>query len=105
MDDPPPVGYPMPRTGQRQRRTPVPPSVDGGRWRMAAITPHLRRNLTWERRVEILIAGESWTTHTIHVKGFDSFTTSGYGEGVQWLRAALEAAGHRVDFMPNHRVS
>ncbi|MBM4432252.1 MAG: cytoplasmic protein [Chloroflexi bacterium] len=54
--------------------------------------------------MRILIAGESWVTHSIHVKGFDSFTTSSYEEGVHWLRAALERANYKVDFMPNHLV-
>ncbi len=40
--------------------------------------------------MEILIAGESWITHIIHVKGFDSFTTSTGEEGVHWLGAALD---------------
>lgn len=53
----------------------------------------------------VLIAGESWMMHTIHVKGFDSFTTSAYAEGVEWLRAALLAAGHQVRFLPNHEAS
>ena len=55
--------------------------------------------------MRILIAGESWVTHSIHVHGFDSFTTSSYEEGVGWLRSALERAHYRVDFMPNHLVS
>jgi uncharacterized membrane protein len=50
----------------------------------------------------VLIAGESWTTHSIHQKGFDSFTTTEYNEGVQWLRAALQANGWTVDFQPSH---
>ena len=50
----------------------------------------------------ILIAGESWTTHSIHQKGFDSFTTTEYVEGVGPLRAALEGAGWAVDYMPAH---
>jgi uncharacterized membrane protein len=50
----------------------------------------------------VLIAGESWTTHSIHQKGFDSFTTTEYQEGVRWLRAALEGGGWDVDFMPSH---
>ena len=45
----------------------------------------------------VLIAGESWTTHSIHQKGFDSFTTTEYNEGVRWLRAALEDNGWTVD--------
>jgi uncharacterized membrane protein len=50
----------------------------------------------------VLIAGESWTTHSIHQKGFDSFTTTEYNEGVQWLRAALEANGWEVTHQPAH---
>jgi uncharacterized membrane protein len=50
----------------------------------------------------VLIAGESWTTHSIHQKGFDSFTTTEYNEGVQWLRAALEANGWEVTHLPAH---
>ena len=50
----------------------------------------------------MLIAGESWTVHSIHQKGFDSFTTTEYAEGVQWLKAALEGGGWSVDFMPSH---
>lgn len=50
----------------------------------------------------VLIAGESWTTTSIHVKGADSFTTVAYEEGVDGLRDALLAGGHDVTFMPNH---
>jgi uncharacterized membrane protein len=50
----------------------------------------------------VLIAGESWTTTSIHVKGFDSFVTSAYEEGVGALRDALLGSGHEVTFMPNH---
>lgn len=52
--------------------------------------------------LKILIAGESWVTHSIHIKGFDSFTTSSYEEGVGPLREALEGAGHSLTFQPNH---
>ncbi|MGJ8583356.1 MAG: glutamine amidotransferase [Marinosulfonomonas sp.] len=51
---------------------------------------------------KILIAGESWTVHSIHQKGFDSFTTTEYAEGVQWLRTALEKSGWEVTFQPSH---
>ncbi|MFN2628638.1 MAG: glutamine amidotransferase [Gaiellaceae bacterium] len=50
----------------------------------------------------ILIAGESWTTTSIHVKGFDSFTTVAYEEGAGPLRDVLLVAGHEVTFLPNH---
>jgi uncharacterized membrane protein len=55
--------------------------------------------------MHILIAGESWTVHSIHQKGFDSFTTTDYAEGVEWLRSALESHGHTVDFQPSHVAS
>lgn len=54
---------------------------------------------------KILIAGESWTSHTIHIKGFDTFTTSVYEEGVKWLKEAFEKANHQVTFIPNHHAS
>lgn len=50
----------------------------------------------------VLLAGESWVMHTIHQKGFDTFTTTAYGEGHQWLRAGLEAGGFEVEHLPNH---
>ena len=50
----------------------------------------------------ILIAGESWQSTTIHTKGFDSFITSHYFEGVKWLQDALTEGGHAVHFMQNH---
>ncbi len=53
----------------------------------------------------ILIAGESWTTHSIHVKGFDSFTTTEYNEGIDWVRAALEANGWSVEHLPSHNAA
>jgi uncharacterized membrane protein len=49
-----------------------------------------------------LLAGETWILHTIHQKGVDSFTTTAYGTGHQWLQAALEAGGWDVDHLPNH---
>ena len=52
--------------------------------------------------LRVLIAGESWVTHSIHQKGFDSFTTTAYEEGVGPLREALQSHGVEVDFMPNH---
>jgi len=50
----------------------------------------------------ILLAGESWSTTSVHTKGFDSFVTSVYEEGGGSFIAALERAGHDVVFQPNH---
>ncbi len=51
---------------------------------------------------KILIAGETWFTTAIHTKGFDSFTTTTFGEGYSFLKAALEASGYEVDVIENH---
>lgn len=50
----------------------------------------------------VLIAGESWSTTSIHTKGFDVFTSVAYEEGVHDFKSALEVAGHEVTFMPSH---
>jgi uncharacterized membrane protein len=40
--------------------------------------------------VQVLLAGESWVTHSVHVKGVDSFDTSTYTEGAgRLIEAAL----------------
>ncbi len=39
--------------------------------------------------IRVLFAGESWMTHSIHVKGFDSFENSTYHEGGTALIEAL----------------
>lgn len=54
------------------------------------------------RMLRILLAGESWETLSFHQKGFDVFTTTFYYEGGGPLRAALESAGHTVEYMPSH---
>ncbi|RGD95245.1 cytoplasmic protein [Clostridiales bacterium AM23-16LB] len=51
---------------------------------------------------KVLLAGESWTMYTTHVKGFDAFYTSKYETGEKWLKAALEEGGYEVEFLPNH---
>ncbi|WP_103500712.1 MULTISPECIES: glutamine amidotransferase [unclassified Streptomyces] len=51
-----------------------------------------------------LLLGESWTTHMIHQKGFDSFTSTEYVEGGQEFRAALEGDGWEVTHLPAHTI-
>lgn len=53
----------------------------------------------------VLIAGESWVSYTTHIKGFDTFYTSNYEEGVRFIRSAIEKAGYEVDYLPNHEAS
>ena len=54
--------------------------------------------------MRVLLAGESWVTHSVHVKGVDSFDTSTYVEGAGRLIEALEAAHLEVDYLPAHLV-
>ena len=51
---------------------------------------------------KVLLAGESWTSYTTHVKGFDAFYTSVYEEGADTLIQALERGGYEVTYLPNH---
>jgi uncharacterized membrane protein len=54
--------------------------------------------------MRVLLCGESWITHSLHIKGVDSFSTSSYVEGAGQLRAVLEQAGIEVDYLPGHLV-
>lgn len=53
---------------------------------------------------KVLLVGESWTVHSIHQKGFDSFTTTTYEEGTYWFSKALKKTGYDLTHIPNHRV-
>jgi uncharacterized membrane protein len=53
----------------------------------------------------VLLLGESWFVHSIHQKGFDTFTTSEYTEGGSEFVAALSEAGHEVRRIPAHLIA
>ena len=52
----------------------------------------------------VLVVGESWFVHSIHQKGFDSFTSSTYEEGGGAFLAALRDRGHEVTYVPSHEI-
>lgn len=54
--------------------------------------------------MKILFIGESWHIHMIHSKGFDSFTSSKYEEGADYLLSCLRQSNIDVDYMPAHIV-
>src|SRR5579862_1615092 len=54
--------------------------------------------------MRVLLCGESWVTHSLHIKGVDHFTTSTYVEGADRLRGALGAAGLEIEYLPGHLV-
>jgi uncharacterized membrane protein len=54
--------------------------------------------------MRVLIAGETWTTHKIEIKGFSAYTTGVYDVGLtEWVEA-LEAHGHQVTHIANHEA-
>lgn len=52
----------------------------------------------------VLLVGESWSTTSVHTKGFDSFTTSEYAEGGQAWMDIVAGAGHQVDYLRAHEA-
>lgn len=52
----------------------------------------------------VLLAGESWTIHEIHQKGFDHFTSTSFGTGADAFIAAAATRGIEVEQMYGHDV-
>ncbi len=55
--------------------------------------------------LSVLVVGESWVKHTVHMKGFDQFHTTEYEEGAGVFLSALENAGFSVTYIRAHEVS
>ena len=53
----------------------------------------------------VLMVGESWIKHTVHMKGFDQFHSTEYEEGGGSFLEALEQAGFAVTYIRAHEVS
>jgi uncharacterized membrane protein len=53
----------------------------------------------------VLVAGESWIKHTIHMKGFDRFHTTEYEEGAGVFLESLDQAGYAVTYVRGHEIS
>jgi uncharacterized membrane protein len=54
---------------------------------------------------KILFVGESWIKHTIHMKGFDHFTSVEYEEGAGVFLKCLAEGGFDVTYVRAHEVS
>ena len=52
---------------------------------------------------KVLFAGESWSSYSINVKGFNAYNIGGYGEGGKPLIDALQSEGHEVTYLRNQR--
>ena len=51
----------------------------------------MARSGAGRKALRVLVDGESWTTHSIHVKGHDSFETTSYAR--LWCNLANRLAG------------
>jgi uncharacterized membrane protein len=57
------------------------------------------------QKLRILLAGESWMTYSAHTKGFASYNTGLYSEGVDPLRDAFEGLGYEFTYIRNHEAT
>jgi uncharacterized membrane protein len=55
--------------------------------------------------LRLLVVGESWIKHTVHLKGFDHFHTTNYEEGAGVFLSAMANAGFDVTYVRAHEVS
>ncbi len=55
------------------------------------------------KTLKVLLVGESWISHSSHIKGFDHFSSSSYETGHYYLKKALEKDGTiELIHMPSH---
>jgi uncharacterized membrane protein len=52
--------------------------------------------------VRVVIAGETWITHKVEIKGFSAYSTGGYAVGLRELVDGLTEGGHEVTHITNH---
>jgi uncharacterized membrane protein len=55
--------------------------------------------------LKVLVVGESWIKHTVHLKGFDQFHTTEYEEGAGVFLRALADSGFIVTYIRAHEIS
>lgn len=58
--------------------------------------------LSTAQPLRVLLAGESWTSYGVHIKGFNAYYSGFYDEGGTPLIQALEDGGCVVTYQPNH---
>ena len=54
---------------------------------------------------KILLVGESWTSTSTHVKGFDQFATATWHTGATDFLAALAESPYAITYMPAHAAA
>jgi len=56
------------------------------------------------KKINVLLIGESWFIQTIETKGFDSFSVGGYGTGIEYIQRVLSSDTTTFTHMPSHLV-
>ena len=54
---------------------------------------------------KILLVGESWTSTSTHIKGFDQFATATWHTGATDFLAALADSHYAITYMPAHAAA
>jgi uncharacterized membrane protein len=54
--------------------------------------------------MRVLIAGETWSTHKIEIKGFSAYSTGAYGVGLTEWADAVRSGGHELTHITNHEA-
>lgn len=55
--------------------------------------------------LRVLVVGESWIKHTVHMKGFDHFENTQYEEGAGVFLNSLVSSGFDVTYLRAHEIS
>ena len=55
--------------------------------------------------LRVLVVGESWIKHIVHMKGFDHFQNTEYEEGASVFLDGLERCGMDVTYIRAHEIS
>ena len=58
-----------------------------------------------DKKIRVLLIGESWMVHTIETKGFDVFTADHYDTGIQFIQPVLTTDEIEFNHLPCHLVS
>lgn len=55
-----------------------------------------------EKKIRVLLAGESWVSNSTHFKGWDYFSSTVYETGIGFLQKALENSNVDLIHLPGH---
>jgi len=54
--------------------------------------------------MRVLLVGETWIVHSIHMKGFDQFHQTSFGEGASFFKKAMAKKNVEVVHIANHNA-